>query len=150
MAISEETIESVDDYPIRLLVDYPPPGSLNRWLLFIKWLLVIPHYFVLWFLSWGFLVAIFFSWFAILFTGRYPRSLFNLVVGYQAWSLRATGYASLLVTDQYPPFSFGRPIGGAGTVALVLGVLAAVGVVGMYVLLILVAVLTGTQGAAAP
>jgi hypothetical protein len=49
--------------------------------------------------------AVIISWFAILFTGKYPRSLFDYVVGVSRWALRVSAYAFLLVTDQYPPFS---------------------------------------------
>lgn len=68
------------------------------------WLLAIPHYIVLFFLGIAAAVAVIISWFAILFTGRYPRSLFDFVVGVLRWNNRVTGYALLLVTDVYPPF----------------------------------------------
>jgi Domain of unknown function (DUF4389) len=71
----------------------------------IKWLLAIPHYFVLIFLGVGAVVAVILAWFAILFTGTYPRSLFDFVVGVIRWSNRVTGYAFALVIDAYPPFS---------------------------------------------
>jgi hypothetical protein len=71
----------------------------------VKWFLAIPHYFVLAFLGLAALVAIIIAWFAILFTGRYPRGLFNYVVGVMRWGLRVSSYAFLLVTDLYPPFS---------------------------------------------
>ena len=71
----------------------------------VKWLLAIPHYGVL-FLFWiGAVVAVIIAWFAILFTGRYPRGTFDFVVGVLRWNLRVTAYAFLLVTDRYPPFS---------------------------------------------
>ena len=70
----------------------------------MKWLLAIPHYIVLFFLAIGAVVAVVIAWFAILFTGRYPRDLFNFVVGVQRWSNRVIGYAFILVTDRYPPF----------------------------------------------
>ena len=60
---------------------------------------------MLFFLWIGAVVCIVIAWFAILFTGRYPRSLFDYVVGVQRWSLRVSAYAVLLITDQYPPFS---------------------------------------------
>ena len=65
----------------------------------------LPHYFVLIFLGIGALVAVILAWFAILFTGVYPRTLFDFVVGVIRWSNRVTGYAFGLVTDEYPPFS---------------------------------------------
>jgi len=71
----------------------------------VKWLLAIPHYVVLIVLWLAAFVAIVVAWFAILLTGRYPRALFDFVVGVARWSLRVGAYAFLLVTDQYPPFS---------------------------------------------
>jgi hypothetical protein len=70
----------------------------------VKWLLAIPHYVVLFFLGIALFVCVIIAWFAILFTGRYPRSLFNFVLGVERWSLRVVAYAILLVTDDYPPF----------------------------------------------
>ena len=71
----------------------------------VKWLLAIPDYVVLIVLWLAAFVAIVVAWFAILLTGRYPRALFDFVVGVARWSLRVGAYAFLLVTDQYPPFS---------------------------------------------
>ena len=103
-----------DQYPstdeeqyVHLELPYPDARQLNRWLPLIKWLLAIPHYIVLFFLVIGALVAVIVAWFAILFTGRYPRDLFNFVVGVMRWSNRVTGYAFVLVTDEYPPFRLG-------------------------------------------
>ena len=101
-----------DNYPSTderqsVTLDFPYPDAkqgLNRWLPLVKWLLAIPHYIVLFFLSIGALVAVVIAWFAILFTGRYPRDLFNFVLGVQRWGNRVLGYAFLLVTDRYPPF----------------------------------------------
>jgi hypothetical protein len=70
----------------------------------VKWFLAIPHYVVLAFLYLGAIVVIVISWFAILFTGRYPRGLFEYVEGVIRWQVRVAGYAFLLVTDRYPPF----------------------------------------------
>jgi hypothetical protein len=70
----------------------------------VKWLLVIPHIVVLVFLGIGAVVVIVIAWFAILFTGRYPRPLFDYVVGVSRWALRVSAYSTLLITDRYPPF----------------------------------------------
>lgn len=101
-----------DEYPstdeeqaVHLDFPYPDAKKLNRWLPLIKWLLAIPHWIILWFLWIGAVVSVIIAWFAILFTGRYPKSLFDYVVGVGRWSLRVQAYAILLVTDRYPPFS---------------------------------------------
>lgn len=78
--------------------------DLDRWLPLVKWLLAIPHYVVLFFLSIGAVVVVIVAWFAILFTGRYPRALFDYVVGVGRWHNRVTAYALILLTDRYPPF----------------------------------------------
>lgn len=70
----------------------------------MKWFLAIPHYIVLVGLGIAAFVCVVIAWFAILFTGRYPRSLFDFVVGVFRWSLRVDAYAFLLTTDRYPPF----------------------------------------------
>jgi hypothetical protein len=91
---------------VHLEIDYPDvEGGLNRFLPLVKWLLAIPHYVVLVVLVVGAIIAIVLAWFAILFTGRYPRALFDYVVGVGRWGLRVQAYATLLVTDLYPPFS---------------------------------------------
>ena len=97
---------TVDEQSVHLEIDYPNVETdLNRWYPLIKWLLVIPHYFVLFFLSIASFFAVIIAWFAILATGRYPRGLFNFNVGVGRWWLRVQAYAVLLVTDRYPPFS---------------------------------------------
>jgi hypothetical protein len=97
---------TVDEQSVHLEVDYPDVESdLNRWLPLVKWLLAIPHYVVLIVLWLGAFVAVTVAWFAILFTERYPRGLFDFVVGVARWSLQVDAYAFLLVTDRYPPFS---------------------------------------------
>ena len=101
-----------DEYPstdqpqaVTLEIAYPDAEhDLNRWLPLVKWLLVLPHYLVLALLWTAVVVVVFVVWFAILFTGRYPRDLFAFVVGVQRWTLRVAAYAFLLTTDQYPPF----------------------------------------------
>jgi hypothetical protein len=97
---------TVEEQSVHLDIDYPDvEADLNRWLPLVKWLLAIPHYIVLVVLGIGAVGAVVIAWFAILFTGRYPRSLFDYVVGVGRWALRVQGYAFLLVTDRYPPFS---------------------------------------------
>jgi Domain of unknown function (DUF4389) len=101
-----------DKYPstderqsLRLDIRYPNAETdLMRGMPLIKWLLAIPHYIVLFFLTIGAFVAVVIAWFAILFTGRYPRPLFDFVVGTQRWFVRVAAYAFLLTTDRYPPF----------------------------------------------
>jgi len=89
-------------YPVQFDLVYP--AQLSRGLIFVKWLLIIPHLIVLWFLGIaGFFVYIL-AWFAILVTGRYPRGLFRFMEGLLRWSLRVGIYSNLL-TDHYPPFS---------------------------------------------
>ena len=88
-------------------LDYLYPDverDLNRWMPLVKWLLAIPHYIVLLFLDIAALVVVIVAWFAILFTGRYPRGLFDFVEGVIRWHNRVIGYALVLVTDRYPPF----------------------------------------------
>jgi len=88
-------------------LDYPYPDvqrDLGRGMPLVKWLLAIPHYIVLFFLEIGVFFAVVFAWFAILFTGRYPRGLFDYVEGVMRWHNRVVGYAFTLVTDEYPPF----------------------------------------------
>lgn len=95
-----------DDQSVHLDFDYPNvPQDLNRWLPLVKWILAIPHYIVLFFLYIAVVVVVVIAWFAILFTGRYPRGLFGFVEGVIRWHNRVVGYALLLVTDRYPPFS---------------------------------------------
>jgi hypothetical protein len=102
-----------DEYPstdeqqaVHLEIDYPNVETdLGRGMPLIKWFLAIPHYFVLFFLGIAAFVVVIVGWFAVLFTGRYPRSMFDFVVGVMRWAVRVHGYAFLLVTDEYPPFS---------------------------------------------
>ena len=91
---------------VSLYFPYPDAKEgLNRWLPLVKWFLAIPHYIVLLFLAIAAVVCAIIAWFAILFTGRYPRGLFDFLVGVGRWANRVNGYAFALVTDQYPPFS---------------------------------------------
>jgi Domain of unknown function (DUF4389) len=106
LALLDDHYPSTDEeQAVHLELAYPDAQQLNRWLPLVKWLLAIPHYVVLFFLGIAAIVAVIIAWFAILFTGRYPRGLFDFVVGVIRWSNRVTGYALILVTDAYPPFS---------------------------------------------
>jgi hypothetical protein len=97
---------TVEEQSVHLEIDYPDAETdLNRWYPLVKWLLAIPHYFVLVFLSIAAFFAVIVAWFAILVTGQYPMALFDFVVGVSRWWLRVGAYAALMVTDQYPPFS---------------------------------------------
>ncbi len=103
MALMDDRYPSTDEQQgVRL--DLPQPEGLNRWLPLVKWLLAIPHYIVLAILYLGGLVAVLIAWVAILFTGRFPRGLFDYLVGVGRWTNRVTAYAFILVTDEYPPF----------------------------------------------
>ena len=93
---------------VRLEIQYPDATGLNRFLPIVKWLLAIPHYIVLFFLDIAVVIVVIIAWFAILFTGRYPRGMFDFVEGVYRWHNRVIGYALILVTDRYPPFSL-RP-----------------------------------------
>src|SRR2546425_11462317 len=106
LALLDDRYPSTDEeQSVHLDFTYPDALQMNRWLPLIKWLFAIPHYFVLIFLGIAALGSVILAWFAILFTGSYPRSLFDFVVGVLRWSNRVNGYAFVLVTDQYPPFS---------------------------------------------
>jgi hypothetical protein len=105
-ALMSDRYPSTDDNQyVDLGMPYPDAREgLNRWLPLVKWLLAIPHYIVLFFLYIGVVFAVIATWFAILFTGRYPRGLFGYVEGVLRWHNRVVGYALVLVTDEYPPF----------------------------------------------
>ena len=106
-ALMSDTYPSTDEEQfVRLELDYPDAErDLNRWLPLVKWILAIPHLFLLIFLSIGAFLATVVAWFAILFTGRYPRAIFDYVEGVLRWWLRVEAYAILLTTDEYPPFA---------------------------------------------
>lgn len=106
LALMDDRYPSTDEQQsVRLEFPYPDvPQDLNRWLPLVKWFLAIPHYIVLFFLWIAAVVAVVIAWFAILFTGRYPRGLFDFVQGVIRWHNRVLGYAYILVTDRYPPF----------------------------------------------
>lgn len=104
--LTDQYPSTVDEQSVHLELDYPDAEhDLNRWLPLVKWFLVIPHVIVLAFLYLGAVVAVFFAWIAIIVSGTYPRALFDYVVGVARWALRVQAYATLLVTDRYPPFS---------------------------------------------
>jgi hypothetical protein len=109
VALMEDRYPSTDEQQaVRLEFPYPDAANdLNRWLPLVKWLLAIPHFIILAFLYLGALIAVILAWFAILFTGRYPRGLFGFVEGVIRWHNRVIAYAALMVTDQYPPFRLG-------------------------------------------
>ena len=106
LLLTDKYPSTEDEQNVHLDIKYPDAKKdLNSWLPLFKWLLALPHYFVLVFLSVGVVFATIIAWFAILFTGKYPRGLFDYVVGVGRWSLRVNAYAFLLTTDKYPPFS---------------------------------------------
>jgi hypothetical protein len=108
-ALMDDRYPSTDDEQA-VHLDFPYPDAdrdLNRWLPLVKWLLAIPHYIALILLYIGAVFAAIAAWFAIVFTGRYPRGLFNYIEGVVRWHNRVVGYAWILVTDRYPPFRLG-------------------------------------------
>jgi len=107
LALMDDRYPSTDDrQSVHLEYAYPDAQrDLNRWLPLVKWFLAIPHYIVLFFLDIATIVVVIVAWFAILFTGRYPRGIFDFVEGVIRWHNRVIAYAFVLITDQYPPFS---------------------------------------------
>jgi Domain of unknown function (DUF4389) len=110
MALMNDRYPSTDERQwVRLDLPYPDAKhELNRWLPLVKWLLAIPHYIVLAILYLITILMVIAAWFAILFTGRYPRGIFEFVEGVIRWHNRVVGYALILVTDRYPPFSLSQ------------------------------------------
>ncbi|MFW6104904.1 MAG: DUF4389 domain-containing protein [Candidatus Bipolaricaulota bacterium] len=108
MALLTDNYPSTDEEQgVHLNLHYPDVSSeLNRWMPIVKWFLAIPHYLVLFFLNTAATMVIIMAWFSILFTGRYPKKLFNFVVEVFHWNLRIVAYAFLMITDEYPAFSF--------------------------------------------
>ncbi len=95
-----------EDQNVHIEIAYPDVGKdLSQGLPLIKWFLAIPHYIVLIFVALVACVCDILIWFAILFTGRAPRGLFDFIVGFYRWGLRVSAYAFFQVTDKYPPFS---------------------------------------------
>ena len=110
LALMDDRYPSTDDHQ-SVHLDYPFPDAardLSRWLPLVKWLAVIPHYVVLLFLYMAAFAVVIMAWFAIVFTGTYPRGMFGFVEGVFRWTSRVTAYAFTLVTDQYPPFRLAR------------------------------------------
>lgn len=107
IAVMDDRYPSTDDHQsVHLDIDYPDvPRDLNRFMPLVKWFLVIPHLIALLFIAIAAVFAVFFAWLTIIFTGRYPRGLFDFVEGFLRWGTRVSGYAFLMVTDRYPPFS---------------------------------------------
>jgi hypothetical protein len=106
LALMDDRYPSTDERQ-GVTLEFPYPDAqrdLNRWLPLVKWFLAIPHYIVLIFLGIASVFVVIFAWFAILFTGRYPRGSFDFVEGVIRWENRVVGYAFTLVTDKYPPF----------------------------------------------
>jgi hypothetical protein len=111
LALMSDRYPSTDE-PQWVRLDFPYPDAkrdLNRWLPLVKWFLAIPHYIVLFFLYLVMTLLVIGAWFAILFTGRYPRAIFQFVEGVIRWHNRVVGYAFILITDRYPPFSLSQP-----------------------------------------
>ena len=105
LLLRDEYPSTEDQQAVHLDVDYPDASQLSRWLPLVKWLLAIPHYIVLLVLVIGAFFALIIAWVMIIITARYPRALFDYMVGVGRWGLRVSAYAFLLVTDRYPPFS---------------------------------------------
>jgi Domain of unknown function (DUF4389) len=106
LALMDDRYPSTDEHQ-SVALDFAYPDAredLNRWLPLVKWFLAIPHFIVLAFLWLAAILCVIFAWFAILFTGRYPRGLFDFVLGVFRWTNRVAAYAFVLVTDAYPPF----------------------------------------------
>ncbi|HWU32957.1 MAG TPA: DUF4389 domain-containing protein [Marmoricola sp.] len=106
MSLMDDRYPSTDEHQsVHLDIAYPNAATdLNRWLPLVKWLLAIPHFIVLIFLTIGAFFAVIIAWFAIIITARYPRPLFNYVEGVMRWNNRVTAYAIMMATDKYPPF----------------------------------------------
>ena len=95
-----------DEQSVHLNIEFPDvKKDLNRWMPLVKWFLAIPHYIALSFLGLVAIVGTLVAWVTILVTGKYPKEIFNFVVGVNRWSYRVLAYMFLLTTDKYPPFS---------------------------------------------
>jgi hypothetical protein len=103
--LEERTLEQnavAKDYPIKFAAEYPE--KMSRLTTFFRGLLIIPSAFVLGFIGIAAGFVTFFAWWAIMFTGKYPKGMYNFSAGYARWSTRLSGYMMYL-TDKYPPFS---------------------------------------------
>ena len=103
--LSDEYPSTDEEQAVHIDIEYPDVARLSPWMPLVKWILAIPHYIVMVILGIAVILCVIIAWFAILFTGIYPRGLFNFVVGVFRYNLRVMAYAFLLVTDDYPPFS---------------------------------------------
>jgi hypothetical protein len=109
--LRDEYPSTDEDQAVHIEIPYPDAANdLNRWLPLVKWFLAIPHYIILFFLSIAAMFVVITTWFVILFTGRYPKGLFDFVVGVMRWALRVMAYTALLTTDEYPPFTLSEQV----------------------------------------
>ena len=108
LLLTDEYPSTEDEQSVHLEFLYPDVETdLNRWMPLVKWLLAVPHYIVLAVLGNVAVVVVVIAWFAILFTGRYPKDLFDFMVGVLRYVSRVAVYAFVLTTDRYPPFRLG-------------------------------------------
>ncbi|MBT4554177.1 MAG: DUF4389 domain-containing protein [Candidatus Marinimicrobia bacterium] len=106
LLLQHEYPSTDEDQGIHIKINYPNVKTeLNRWMPLVKWLLVFPHLIVLFFLMIGVFTSTILAWVMILISGKYPKKMFNFVVGTLRWILKVQAYALLLITDKYPPFS---------------------------------------------
>ena len=106
VCLTDKYPSTVEEQSVHLEIDYPDvEENLHRGMPLVKWFLAIPHCVVLGVLFVAAVFMVIVAWLSILFTGKYPKPLFDFVVGVARWSIRVQAYAVLLVTDRYPPFS---------------------------------------------
>ena len=108
MLLRDEYPSTDEEQAVHLQIAHPEPGSLNRFLPLIKWLLALPHWIVVAILNVIALLVTGIGWLLIVITGSYPRGMFGFVTGVMRWTLRVEAYAVTLMTDQYPPFRLGE------------------------------------------
>ena len=109
MLLRDEYPSTDEEQSVHLDIPYPEAGQvLNRFMPLVKWLLAIPHYIILTILWVIAFVITIIAWFAILILGRYPRGMFDFVVGISRWTYRVVAYVAILSTDRYPPFRLGE------------------------------------------